>query len=146
LPPVFSGNFALGGDGGTDWSARNNNGGNGGTGGGRRTLGGRRHRDPVQCHRAKQRDPWWEPGLRGSTYGLGFDGGIYAAGGTVTLCGDTVESNSVDGYGGGFFISANAKVYIDSFTVANTISNTDRSSGTNGITADIDGTYILQNC
>jgi hypothetical protein len=36
-------------------------------------------------------------------------------------------------------------VYTDSFTVANTLNNTD-SSGTNGSPANIDGTYILQNC
>jgi hypothetical protein len=36
-------------------------------------------------------------------------------------------------------------VYIDAFTVANTVNNTD-GSGLNGTTANIDGTYILQNC
>ena len=58
------------------------------------------------------------PGLGGSTYGLGFGGGIYAAGGSVTLCGDTVESNSVDGYGGGGGIYiAGGTVYIETAAV-----------------------------
>jgi hypothetical protein len=47
------------------------------------------------------------------------------------------------GYGGGVFIESGATVYIDDFTVANTINNTD-GSGTNGSRANIDGTYILQ--
>jgi hypothetical protein len=38
-----------------------------------------------------------------------------------------------------------ATVYIDTFSVAKTINNTD-GSGLNGPTANIDGTYILQNC
>jgi hypothetical protein len=74
-------------------------------------------------------------------------GGIYiASNSTVTLCNDTVQSNTADlGNGGGIFIASGATVYIDSFTVANTINSTD-SSGTNGSTANLDGTYILQNC
>jgi hypothetical protein len=82
-------------------------------------------------------------------------GGIYiASNSTVTLCNDTVQSNTATVYtfnhpginnGGGIFIASGATVYIDSFTVANTINNTD-SSGLNGPTANIDGTYILQNC
>ena len=71
-------------------------------------------------------------------------GGLYVAGGTVTLTKGTVESNFVNGgYGGGLFIAKGATVYLDSFTVANTINNTD-SSGLNGPTANIDGTYILR--
>jgi hypothetical protein len=87
--------------------------------------------------------------------GSGNGGAIYVAGGTVTLCRDTVEFNTasngdasgtaVPGAGGGIYIASGATVYIDSFTVANTINNTD-SSGLNGPTANIDGTYILQNC
>jgi adhesin HecA-like repeat protein len=84
----------------------------------------------------------------------GYGGGIYAGGGSVTLCSDTVEYNTAkgsinsptaQGYGGGIFIASAATVYIDSFTVANTINNTD-SSGTNGSTANIDGTYTPKNC
>jgi hypothetical protein len=93
----------------------------------------------------------------GGLAGNGYGGGLYIAAGTVTLCNDTVQSNTApggtgsngaangQGFGGGIFIAAGAKVYIDSFTVANTISNTD-SSGLNGSTANIDGTYILKNC
>src|SRR5262249_40414347 len=74
-------------------------------------------------------------------------GGIYIDGGTGTLCQDIVESNTAFGVGGGIriFSGFGATVYIDSFTVAHTINNTD-SSGLNGPTANIDGTYILKNC
>ena len=40
------------------------------------------------------------------------------------------------------YIVPGATVYLDSFTVANTINNTD-NSGLNGPTANIDGTYTL---
>jgi hypothetical protein len=49
------------------------------------------------------------------------------------------------GSGGGIYIESGATVYIDSFTVAHTINNTD-SFGLNSSTANIDGTYILRNC
>lgn len=96
----------------------------------------------------------------GSTYyqtaaGFGYGGGLYVAGGSVTLTNDSVDHNLagtceyggtyyfyVNGYGGGIFIAPAATVYLDSFTVANTIGNTDQS-GTDGYSADIDGTYIL---
>jgi hypothetical protein len=77
-----------------------------------------------------------------------FGGAIYvAARGTVTLCNDTVENNyaSGQGFGGGLYIAPEATVYMDPFTVANTINNRD-SSGLNGSTANIDGSYILQSC
>ena len=74
-----------------------------------------------------------------ATYG----GALYVAGGTVTLTNDTVESNYAEFYAGGISIVSRATVYLDSFTVANTINNTD-STGMNGSTANIDGTYILQ--
>jgi hypothetical protein len=45
------------------------------------------------------------------------------------------------GEGGGIYIASSTTVYLDAFTVANTINNAD-SSGTNGTTANIDGTYI----
>ena len=78
--------------------------------------------------------------------GGGSGGGIFIWSGTVTFCNDTVQSNTAPGgHGGGIYIASAATVYIDSFTVANTINNTD-SSGTNGSTANIDGTYILKNC
>jgi hypothetical protein len=91
-------------------------------------------------------------GYNNLQYAEAFGGGLYVGGGTVTLCSDTVQSNSAvadptftsDGHGGGIYIASGATVYIDSFTVANTISNTD-AYGLNSSTANIDGTYILQN-
>jgi len=71
------------------------------------------------------------------------------------LCRTTVQSNtaqdgsgllgSLRSLGGGIHITAGATAYLDAFTVANTLSNTD-SSGLNGATANIDGTYFQQNC
>ena len=76
----------------------------------------------------------------------GYGGGIYIAGGTVTLTNGTLESNntttSSTSHGGGVFIAKGATAYLDSFTVANTINNID-SSGTNGSTANLDGPYTL---
>jgi hypothetical protein len=79
-------------------------------------------------------------------------GGIYiGSASTVTLCNDTVESNAASnslgfgGVGGGIYIASGATVYIDSLTVAHTINNSD-SGGATSSTANIDGTYILQNC
>jgi hypothetical protein len=72
-----------------------------------------------------------------------FEGGaIYVNGGstTATFTYDTIGSNTATGYGGGIYIVAAATVSLDSFTVANTINNTD-SSGLNGPTANIDGSY-----
>jgi hypothetical protein len=84
--------------------------------------------------------------------GGGLGGGILIGGsGTVTLCNDTVQNNSagppgLPAYCGGIYIySYVTTLYIDSFTVAHTINNTD-SSGTKGSTANIDGTYILKIC
>jgi hypothetical protein len=71
------------------------------------------------------------------------DGGaILNDGGVVTLCNDTLTFNTAEVGGGGIF---GATVYIDPFTLANTIKNKD-SSGVNGSTANIDGPYILRNC
>jgi hypothetical protein len=96
---------------------------------------------------------WYGPNIHPLIGSAG--GGIYIASqATATLCIDTVESNSaravLDGgisldFGGGIYIGSGATVYIDSFTVAHTINNTD-ISGLNGPTANIDGSYILQNC
>ena len=69
----------------------------------------------------------------------------------MSLCNDTVTSNRIGGYllgggvGGGLYIARQATVYLDSFTVTNTLNNAD-NSGTNGSTANIDGTYTLRNC
>jgi hypothetical protein len=49
-------------------------------------------------------------------------GGLYVAGGTVTLTNDTITHNFAD-YGAGIFISSGTKVYLDSFTKANTFYN-----------------------
>lgn len=56
-------------------------------------------------------------------------GGLYVAGGTVTM-----QTDSVNGSwsGGGIFIASGATVYLDSSTVANTVNNSD---------FNIDGTY-----
>jgi len=97
-------------------------------------------------------------GTTGSVFStpVTYGGGIYVAGGTVTLRNDIIEGNVagtgynggtffeyIDGYGGGIFIASGATVSIDSFTVANTIDNSDSSGIYFGTTANIDGTYIL---
>jgi hypothetical protein len=85
------------------------------------------------------------------------------SGATVTLCSVTVEFNTATGgtgttngtaYGGGMYIVSGATVYIDAATVDNidptVVNNNTDSSGTSttpySSTANIDGTYILQNC
>jgi len=90
--------------------------------------------------------------------GTGFGGGLYVAGGSATLCNDTVESNTASsfagrdpfGFGGGIYIASGATVYIDTAAVDSVdptvVSNNTDSSGTNGSTANIDGTYILKSC
>ncbi len=77
-------------------------------------------------------------------------GGVgFIAGTTATLSNDTVESNAATaelgaakGLGGGIYIGAVCTITMDSFTVANTINNTD-GSGLNGLTANIRGKYTL---
>jgi hypothetical protein len=68
----------------------------------------------------------------------------------VTLCSDTIESNSAiggpgapgvpagTGYGGGLYIYSGITVYIDSATII--------ANNTADVSPDIDGSYILQNC
>jgi hypothetical protein len=68
----------------------------------------------------------------------GYGGGLCVAGGTVTLRNDKISGNMAGhgdlpnatftpnaniGYGGGIFIASGAKVYLDSFTQANTSNN-----------------------
>jgi hypothetical protein len=87
--------------------------------------------------------------------GSGFGGALYVDGAaTVTLCSDVAEDNTAaggsggsygQGEGGGIYFVPKTTVYLDSFTLTNTINNTD-NSGKNGNTANINGTYILQNC
>jgi len=87
--------------------------------------------------------------LGSKSEGGAYGGGIYiGCSSTVTFCSTTVQGNTAMDYGGGIYFEAGvggATVYIDAFTVAHTINNTD-SSGLNGPTANIDGTYILRNC
>ena len=71
----------------------------------------------------------------------GDGGGLYFGGGTITLTNDTVEFNQASN-GGGLVIYSGVTVYLDSFTLANTINNKD-GSGLNGSTANIDGKYTL---
>ena len=81
------------------------------------------------------------------------------AAGTVTLCNDSVQSNSAlggtynpggQGFGGGIYIVSGATVYIDAANVDNkdptVVNNNTDSSGLNGSTANIDGLYTLKNC
>jgi hypothetical protein len=98
----------------------------------------------------------------GGLAGNGYGGGLYIAAGTVTLCNDTVSSNTAaggagtngaasgQGFSGGIFMETAPKVYIDSSAVDNkdptVVNNNTDSSGLNGSTANIDGTYILKNC
>jgi hypothetical protein len=99
---------------------------------------------------------WGGAGGQGSPNGApgtGFGGGLYLDGAaTITLGGDTVELNTASSYnygypgpgeGGGIWITPKTTVYFDPFTLTNNINNTDRS-GTNGTTANIDGSYVLQ--
>jgi hypothetical protein len=88
-----------------------------------------------------------------SLTGYGYGGGLYVAGGSVTLTNDYLQYNVAggfsgggvawaggygsSGYGGGIFIASGATVYLDSFTVANTINDTANWF------PNIDGTYIL---
>jgi hypothetical protein len=80
--------------------------------------------------------------------GNGYGGGLYAAAGaTVTLRSDTVESNTAAGgsgkqngygYGGGLFIDTHATVYLDAATLANILNNAANKY------PNIDGSYVLQ--
>jgi hypothetical protein len=83
----------------------------------------------------------------------GYGGGLYVAGGSVTLTNDYVDHNLagrptsngqggivyLERYGGGIFIASRPTVYLDSFTVTNTVDN--RGAGSTG--TDIYGTYTL---
>jgi hypothetical protein len=61
----------------------------------------------------------------------------------VTLKSDLVHGNAADGgNGGGLDIASGATVYIDSFTVNNTINNV---GGFNNSPDNNDGTYIVKN-
>jgi hypothetical protein len=70
-------------------------------------------------------------GLLTGPPGTGFGGGLYVAGGTVTLSNDTVTYNTASGtryggspsYGGGLYLATGSTVYLDAFTLNNTINN-----------------------
>jgi hypothetical protein len=84
------------------------------------------------------------PNSPGNPYG-GEGGGIYVQDATVTLCNDTVEFNTAT-LGGGIYIiesEPGPTVSIGSSTV---VSNNTDSSGTNGSTANIDGSYFTTSC
>jgi hypothetical protein len=89
----------------------------------------------------------------GEYAGGAYGGGIYIdIGATVTLCDDTVQSNSATNGAGGLYIGTGT-VYIDSAAVdgvdPTVVANNTDNSGTNGLTANIDnafGTLIPQNC
>jgi hypothetical protein len=89
------------------------------------------------------------PGL--TPLGNGYGGGLYVAGGSVTLTNDSILNNEAAGwnantfaFGGGIFIASGATVYVDSFTVANTLWNVNYSYWTNtSYGDDIWGPYIL---
>jgi hypothetical protein len=58
----------------------------------------------------------------GSHNGNGFGGGLYVGGGTVTLSTDTVTNNNAS-HGGGLYLAGGGTVYLDAFTLNNTINN-----------------------
>jgi hypothetical protein len=74
----------------------------------------------------------------------GLGGGLYVAGGTVSLCSDTIEFNTAadasgySGQGGGLYIASGATVYLD--TLTQIINNTA------SIDPNIYGSYTLQAC
>jgi hypothetical protein len=55
--------------------------------------------------------------------GSGYGGGGYAAGGSVTLTGDTAQSNTAAGNGGGHSSASAATLYLGPFTLANLTGN-----------------------
>jgi hypothetical protein len=147
---TVQGNTAVGGMGGANASdlhpGSGSSGGNG-FGGGVYVAGG-----TVTLSNATLSSNLAEGGFAGQGYrhpglpGNGFGGGLYVAAGTVTLHGGVVASNTAQrvprssggGYGGGLYIAAGATVYLDAFTLANTINNTA------DIDPNIDGSYVLQ--
>jgi hypothetical protein len=88
---------------------------------------------------------------REQAYGAGLD----VAGGTLSLCSDVIEYNKtlaelgypgvivdylIPGSGGGIFIAPGATVYLDPFTLSNTIDNIAY------LYPNIEGTYLLRDC
>jgi hypothetical protein len=121
-------NSAVGGAGGTYHKGGSAYGGAVYVAGGTVTLSGDVIGNPAGPSAARSD---WVQG--GSPYGWGYGGGVYVAGGTVTMTNDTVQYNVDNGYvnnsvthaghGGGIYIAPPATVYLDSYTVANTVHN-----------------------
>jgi hypothetical protein len=150
---TLSGNQAVGGNGGVGIPGAYGGfigSGNGGSGegggvlvaGGSATLSG----DTIAHNTAAG----GSGGSLDASSGEGLGGGLYVAGGSVTLCNDTVKSNTAYAAGGGIYIASGATVYIDTAAVdtvdPSVVSNNTDGSGTNGSTANIDGSYTLRNC
>jgi hypothetical protein len=59
--------------------------------------------------------------------GTGYGGGLCVTGGTLILSNDSITGNGVGaggtGYGGGIYVSSPGKLYLDSYTKANTQNN-----------------------
>jgi hypothetical protein len=135
---IVSGNYAYGGNGGTSPYEAPGPASLGGVGGGVYVGAG----VATLSNATVQNNSAFGGFNQGSWSGPGpsYGGGIYIATGAAgTFCNDTVTSNGAS-YGGGIYIASGATVCLDSFTVANTINNTD-VSGTNGSTANIDGPF-----
>jgi hypothetical protein len=94
----------------------------------------------------------------GGSGGNAYGGGLYVGGGSVTLTNSTMTQNGAlggddgrgggipppsYGFGGGIYIASTGTLYLDSFTVANTINNFVKGSASDYSASDIDGTYIL---
>lgn len=162
-------NEALGGNGGggSDFTSRNGVGGTG-SGGGVYVAGGTVNLAKVgllsnTAEGGNGGDSEPTPGATGGASGAqggnGFGGALYVAAGTATLTNDTVTGNYAlggwsqvafpgagpgAGEGGGIFIDSVATVYLDPFTVANTVNNYSGSVENGAYNIDnIDGTYTL---
>ena len=180
---ILSSNAAVGGQGGAGTAGFNGqNGGNGGPGGigygggvcvaaGKVTLsndtltgnlaqGGQGGQGGKAYPRYYPYHIVWGNGGNGGNGGDGFGGGLCALGGSITLTGDTITSNTAQGgnggaggsgrsygltggtgvgEGGGLFLDPPAVAYLDPFTVANVVNNTASTSYPN-----IYGSYTIR--
>jgi hypothetical protein len=77
-----------------------------------------------------------------ANYGGGISISLFGGlGATLTITGSTLTGNSARD-GGGIYIGSGGTVYLDAFTVANLLNNTD-ATGLNGPTANLDGSYTV---
>jgi len=93
---------------------------------------------------------WWSREGFGSNGGDGKGGGVYVAGGTVTIIGTTITGNIAkkgakgqhtetgQAVGGGLYIASGSLAYLDAYTVAHVQNNQASTSDPN-----IYGTYTL---